>query len=224
MITTLKTLKHRIQAMLILKKEHRHAIVGPANLWEMKRGFQFQFLKKMNLTPEHYLCDIGCGSLRGGIPLISYLQDSHYYGIEVRKEALNEAQKELREECLENKKPILVHCEDISHLIINQKFDYIWAFSVLIHMSDNILDHTLDFVNKHLSKDGAFYANVNIGTRSNGNWQGFPVIWRTFDFYEKKCFRRGLIITDIGSLRDHEHITNIELQDTQRMLKITKNL
>ena len=84
----LKALKQRIKRLMQSKEERRHALVGPAHLWEMKRDFQIQFLKAMGMKPEHYLFDIGCGTLRGGIPLISYLHSGHYFGAEVRAEAL----------------------------------------------------------------------------------------------------------------------------------------
>lgn len=213
-----RTIKYLTQT----KEERRHSIVGPANLWEMKRDFQIQFLKPMNLKPEHYLLDIGCGTLRGGIPLITYLYDGHYFGVEVREKALNEGRKELLEMSLEEKNPTLLLSPDISKLTIEQKFDYIWAFSVLIHMGDEILNSTFDFVKKHLSDNGVFYSNVNIGKRTEANWQEFPVVWRTFEFYSYACAKNGLEVSDLGPLKDYGHISSVESQDNQRVLRITK--
>ena len=198
-------------------------MVGPAYLWEMKRDFQIQFLKAMNLMPEHYLLDIGCGTLRGGIPLITYLQEGHYFGVEPRMKVLNEGRNELRKEDQEGKNPTLLLSPDISQLVIDQRFDYIWAFSVLIHMSDEILNDTLGFASKHLSKEGVFYANVKIGEHDElGNWQGFPVVVRSFEFYNHACAKNGLVVSDLGTLKDHGHVSNVESQDNQRMLRITE--
>ncbi len=74
----------------------RHSHVGAPEGWELKRRFQIDFLKKQGLKPEHYLLDIGCGTLRGGIPIIDYLDKGHYYGIEVRDFVLDEGRKELQ--------------------------------------------------------------------------------------------------------------------------------
>lgn len=202
------------------KDKRRHALVGPANLWRMKRDFQIQFLRDMGLRPKHYLLEIGCGTLRGGLPLIQYLEDGHYFGVEVREEALNEAQKELTEAGLTGKNPTLLLSKEIARLSVNQTFEYIWAFSVLIHMSDEILNDTLEFASKHLTEVGAFYANVNIGDRKEGSWQGFPVVWRSIEFYSRACALHGLVVSDLGSLKDLGHIANVELQDRQRMLRI----
>ena len=223
-MTGIKALKRWIKRLIQPKEERRHAMVGPAHLWEMKRDFQIQFLKAIGLKPGHYLFDIGCGTLRGGIPLISYLESGNYFGAEVRVEALEEGRRELREAGLDGEMPTLLLSPDIAQLAVNHKFDFIWAFSVLIHMSDEILNNTLDFVYKHLSDDGIFYANVNIGERKEANWQGFPVVGRTLEFYTQECAKNGLAVADIGAIKDHGHVSNVESQDAQRMLKITKNI
>jgi len=218
----LKKLKRRIISLTQSKKERRHALVGPAKLWKMKRDFQIRFLREMGMKPGHYLFEVGCGTLRGGVPLIQYLENCHYFGCEVREKALNAGRKELREAGLEGKNPTLMLSPDISQLTVNRKFDYIWAFSVLIHMNDKILNDTLAFVSKHLSEEGVFYTNVTIGDRKEGNWQGFPVVARTFDFYSQACAINGLVISDLGPLKELGHIANVESQDNQRMLKIER--
>lgn len=66
-------LKPGLKSLIQSRKERRHALVGPARLWKMKREFQIRFLRDMALKPEHYVFDIGCGTLRGGLPIIQYL-------------------------------------------------------------------------------------------------------------------------------------------------------
>ena len=108
----LRALKRKIKLKLLTAAERRHTMVGPATLWKMKRAFQIQFLKDRNLEPSHYLLDIGCGTLRGGIPIIEYLEGGHYYGIEFRQEVLDEGRKELAEAGLDAKKPTLSERND----------------------------------------------------------------------------------------------------------------
>lgn len=222
MRTLLRALKHRVRRLALNRQERRHALVGPAALWKLKRDFQIDFLRKAGLLPRHHLVDIGCGTLRGGIPLIRYLEPGHYCGIEVRKVALDEGRKELEEAGLAARQPLLVHATDVAQLHLGRKFDYAWAFSVLIHMSDDVLERTLGFVSRHLHAEGVFYANVNIGEREEAAWQGFPVVWRSMDWYKRCCARWGLVATDIGSLKDHGHRSNVASQDEQRMLKISR--
>lgn len=172
MLRVLEAIRRYRQAIMLTRKESRHALVGPVKNWKTKRDFQIRFLKAMGLAPGHYLLDIGCGTLRGGMPLIKYLRRGHYCGIDVRKQALDEGRKELQESGLGKKNPVLLHVTDISQLMMDRKYDYIWAFAVLIHMSDDMLHHTLACVKKHLADGGIFYANVNVWTGRGGGGEG----------------------------------------------------
>jgi SAM-dependent methyltransferase len=203
----------------------RHALVGPPDLWEMKRRFQIDFLRGVGLLPHHQLLDLGCGTLRGGIPLIDYLDPGHYSGVEVRREVLDEGRRELAESGLTDKAPHLVHCERIAELDIGRRFDVVWAFAVLIHMDDGILDDAVAAVARHLGDHGVFYATVNVGTEPDGSWQGFPAVHRESAFYADVFRRNGLAVADIGPLTSfghHHPRLSAEAQSRQRMLRVTK--
>ena len=185
----------------------------------MKRAFQIDFLKSVGLQPAHYLLDVGCGTLRGGIPLIDYLERGHYYGLEVRAEVLDEGRRELEEAGLAHKAPVLIHAEHLSAVTIDQRFDIVWGFSVLIHMTDEIADACLALVARQLAPDGSFFANVNIGERTEGRWQGFPVVWRPPGFYEQLAERNGLHVSALGTLGELGHISGKQTADLQPMLR-----
>lgn len=203
-------------------KEARHSLVGPPNLWKSKRDFQMNFLLKKDLKPSDVLMDIGCGTLRGGIPLIDYLDEAHYFGIEARDFVLEEGKQELLDAKLGHKKPTLICSADIANISLQQTFDVIWSFAVLIHMTDDILHDTLEFVQQHLSSTGVMYANVHIG-QANGVWHEFPVVWRPFQFYEEACEKYNLSVTNLGSLKQYGHIVNKNHdQEDKVMLEIRK--
>ena len=105
-------------------------------------------------------------------------------------------------------------------LELGRKFDYAWAFSVLFHMTDEIVEQCVGMVARHLEPDGVFYANVNIGDRPPGDWQGFPVMYHTLEFYQELCRRHSLSAQDTGSLESLGHVSGDEAQDQQRMLAI----
>lgn len=69
----------------------------PPGQWRQKRNLQRSFLLASGLQPSHQLLDIGCGTLRGGIPLIDYLEKGNYVGLEPRKKALDEALRFVQE-------------------------------------------------------------------------------------------------------------------------------
>lgn len=208
--------------MLLDPKSKRHSLVGPAKLWKMKQKFQIKFLMEFGLLPHHNFLDIGCGTLRGGIPIINYLNTENYHGIEVRENVLHEARKELLESGLEKKKPNLTLFDDFKLLNFSMKFDVIFAFSVLIHLEDSILEKCFEFIQRNLSSNGVFYANVNITSHLDGSWQEFPVVFRSIEFYKKLAIKNNLSIKILGSLEELGHMSNSDRQNKQVMIEFKK--
>lgn len=201
-------------------EQSRHGLVGQAKLWEMKRAFQFEFLKKQGLQPADSVLDIGCGVLRGGLPLIAYLDAGGYCGLDVRAEVLQEARAELRDADLTHKGAILLHSPDLSEINLDRKFDYIWAFSVLFHMTDPIMLDCLGMVRRHLKDDGVFFANQKIGEAEEGKWQGFPVVTRPQTLVDEMMQQADLEASDLGELASLGHHSGQPVQDSQRMFAI----
>ena len=71
---------------------HREAVGG---LWEEMGRLQFDFVANQGLKPDHKLLDIGCGSMRGGVHFVSYLENSNYYGVDCNKALLDAGRNEL---------------------------------------------------------------------------------------------------------------------------------
>jgi cyclopropane fatty-acyl-phospholipid synthase-like methyltransferase len=188
----------------------------------MKRRFQFDFLKARGLRSDQRLMDIGCGTLRGGIPLIDYLDAGHYVGIEARANVLDEARRELAESGLGHKRPVLIHAADLSEVRLETPIDVAWAFSVLIHMTDEIAEKCLDLVGRCLTADGEFFANVQLGERSDRRWLEFPLVTRPHEFYAALGARHGLEVDDLGTLSSLGHRSGSQAQDAQRMLRFSR--
>jgi hypothetical protein len=212
-----------VDVILLLNKDMK-GMVGPADFWDMKRNFQFNFLLCHGLKSHHALLDFGCGNLRGGLPLIRYLESTRYTGLDTRKDVLLYGERSIREAGLCEKKPCLVNNHDGLVDIKGAKFDYIWAFSVLIHIPDEQLLNVLQSLTKHMHESSVFYANVNIGFTINGMWKEFPCITREWQFYEDAFRKSGLTFKDIGSLLDHGHFhprLSPETQARQRILRFS---
>lgn len=211
-------LREFIRSLTLTRSARRHAGVGQAATWKMKRKFQMEFLQRFGLQPQHHVLDIGCGTLRGGVPIIRFLEADRYYGVETREEILKEARAEMIENDLTDKRPTLLISKTLDALDLTVSFDVIWAFSVLIHLTDEIAEECFCLVRRCLKPTGCFYANVNVGERAEGRWQGFPVVWRHTGFYRDLATRQGFDMTDMGDLESLGHRSGVRSQDAQRML------
>lgn len=88
------------------KLGHRNYVGG---MWEEIGKLQFDFLVKQGLKPSHCFLDIGCGSFRGGIHFINYLDAGNYLGIDKEKALIDLGiEKELGNTVYEKKKPEVV--------------------------------------------------------------------------------------------------------------------
>jgi hypothetical protein len=68
---------------------HRDLVGG---LWDEIGVLQFDFLRQQGLLPQHKLMDIGCGALRCGIPIIRYLDEGNYYGLDINASLIEAGQ------------------------------------------------------------------------------------------------------------------------------------
>ena len=194
------------------RNDYRALLVGPAAAWGEKREFQIKFLKSRGLSPDNNLLDLGCGVLRGGIPLIEYLDKGKYYGIEKDSHRLSEGQEELKENNLTLKAP---HLSTDYEQVDRIKFDYIWSYQVFIHLTDEILDEVLKKISYLLKDKGTCYATVNLDAPWGKQvWMEYPHIFRDLKFYEEAAAKYGLAIEPINDF-SHPALNN-------QMLKIYK--
>lgn len=193
-------------------------LVGRPEAYEFKQQFQMSFLRSQDLQPRHALIDYGCGVLRGGIPLIRYLDAGNYVGLDVGADVLRAARKVVHRERLTNKKPTLVLIKDIDALNLSLRADYVWAFSVFFHMTDDHVDACLRFVARHLAENGTFFANVGLGEHTPGSWRHFPVIWRTLDNYTTRARAAGLSVSALGELSQFGHHSPTDPEEDRQVM------
>jgi SAM-dependent methyltransferase len=193
-------LRREYRRLFPTAEERRHGLVGPPSVWKEKRDFQISFVRSQGLRRTDQFLDIGCGTLRGGIPIIDYLTTGRYTGIDVRTEVENEAHDELRKHDLTGKHPELYFGVDPVDLNLARKFDFAWAHAVLFHLTDERLAECLAFVKRHLEPSGVFYANANVGEHAPDSWREFPVVWRSLDAYRTAAASAGLSVEDLGTI------------------------
>ena len=120
---------------------------------------QFDYMLKYGLQKHHNLFEIGFGCLRFGIHAIKYLDINNYYGIEPDKESFLAASKyEIPINLLENKNPNIFNISvfDVQEMskYIKNKMDYIFAFSILNHLTEEGRRIFFNNISDYIKKDG----------------------------------------------------------------------
>jgi SAM-dependent methyltransferase len=178
------------------------AMVGPPGLWQSTREFQFRFLKEMGLQPRHSLLDIGCGPLRGGLPVIEYLEPDKYCGLDKRREAIEEAVRQVKAAGLVDKRPQLLQSDSFGGDELRERtFDYIWVFQVLYHLEDALAQQFFRVLRTYFHQHTIGLANVNTNLPES-TWNGFPFVRRPLEFYLELAKEAGLEVAVLGKLKD----------------------
>lgn len=117
----------------VQKLGHRKYVGG---MWEEIGRLQFDFLVQQGLKPSHCLLDIGCGSFRGGVRFIHYLDAGNYLGIDKERKLIELGiEKELGNTLYKKKQPLLVVSDDFTFDSFSKKPHFSLAQSLFTHLT-----------------------------------------------------------------------------------------
>ncbi len=135
---------------------HRTYVGG---LWEEIGRLQFDFLISQGLIPHHYFLDIACGSLRGGVHFIPYLERGHYLGIEKERRLIEAGmEQELGRELLDTKQPQLVVSSAFEFERFDARPDFALAQSLFTHLPPAYIEKCLRNLRTVIVPGGLFFA------------------------------------------------------------------
>jgi len=92
------------------------------------------FLISKGLTKDSICVDYGCGGLRHGIPLINFLEDGNYYGLDVTDEFYKLAIEEHGSRIKKGKHGFHVISPEILERIRRLRPDYVFSIGVIGHV------------------------------------------------------------------------------------------
>ena len=118
---------------------------------------QFEFLLKQGLLPSHKLVDIGCGPLRCGIPIIRYLEEDNYCGLDINASLIEAGKYELAKAGLTAKCPKLLVNDKFEIDRFGISFDFAIAQSVFTHLDMNLIVRCLAETRKVLTSGSKFF-------------------------------------------------------------------
>jgi len=112
--------------------QHREVIGG---LWDEIGQLQFEYLVREGLSPEDSLLDIGCGTLRGGVRFVSYLDAGNYFGFDFNESLIQAGyEKEIVPAGLADRLPReqLVSHQGFDLSAFGKQFRWLLAFSLYL--------------------------------------------------------------------------------------------
>ena len=135
---------------------HREYVGGK---WDEIGQLQFDFLVAQGLRPDHYLLDIACGSLRGGVHFIPYLEPGHYLGIDKEPELIRAGRdEELSATLRDEKRPVLLVDGHFAFDRFGVRPNYALAQSLFTHLPPELIATCLRNLRDVIADDGVFYA------------------------------------------------------------------
>jgi SAM-dependent methyltransferase len=169
--------------------------VGPPQRYDLVAAMQFNLLTTLGLREEHYLLDVGCGSLRGGRLFIPYLLAGRYFGIEPDQALVEEGlDRELGRDILTVKEPSFEFRDDFRLSVFGRDFDFILAQSIFSHATAGQIHTCLGEAAQVLRPGGTMAATFYEGEDNyDGDEWVFPgrVFYR-FDFMTGAAQAAGL--------------------------------
>jgi SAM-dependent methyltransferase len=130
--------------------------------WLALGKMQFDYLTAHGLRPEDRVLEIGCGNLRAGWRLASYLEPGHYYGVDISPDILLAAQQTVVRYDLQERLPYLCPVTDLrlAHLP-DAHFDVVHAHSVFSHSPLPVVEEAFAHVGRVMRPDGWFDLTFN---------------------------------------------------------------
>lgn len=143
---------------------HYQAYVGPPTQYDFMGATQFRLLCTLGLRSSHRVLDFGCGSLRAGRLLISYLDSGNYHGVEPNRWLIEEAlENQIGRDVLELKRPRFNHNRDFEVDVFGTEFDFIVAQSIFSHTGPDLVEKGLAGFRRALAPRGLLAVTFNHG-------------------------------------------------------------
>jgi hypothetical protein len=142
----------------IVDGDGHRAYVG--GLWEAVGTLQFRFMIEQGLEPHHVLIDVACGSLRGGVRFIPYLERGGYLGIEMQQRLIDIGiEKELGKKLYALKRPEFVTSDRFEFSHFSRQPDFAIAQSLFSHLTARDISLCLKNLRAVARPDTRFYAS-----------------------------------------------------------------
>lgn len=121
-------------SVCVIEDINKEAVKYVGNTNPMNGLKQLELLIREGATKEDYVLEIGCGALIAGIPIMTFLEQGHYYGIDPNKWLIDASLKvEENRSSIESAWPKFLYNENFDASSTGVTFDYIISHSIVSH-------------------------------------------------------------------------------------------
>jgi SAM-dependent methyltransferase len=174
-------------------------------MWDTMGAAQFALLALFfGLREHHKLLEIGCGPLRAGRFLISYLKSGHYFGVEPNERAVQlGVEHELGKDMAAAKAPSFTAREDFDFASFGETFDYALSYSLLTHMPPTLIAPLFENVARCFHVDSIFLGTVAWAKGEESivdeeQWTSLPINRFAPDRLERAASDVGMVLRPLG--------------------------
>jgi SAM-dependent methyltransferase len=135
-----------------------HRLV-PGGHWAEGGQWAFDLLREKGLQRNHFVLDVGCGSLSTGRHLLAFVGEQHYWGVEPERARIEAGVRfELPQAGVSPERGTLVVSDTFDLSSIPRRFDFAISENLFSRLSLNRIARCIASVVRHLAPDGRFFA------------------------------------------------------------------
>lgn len=169
--------------------ESPEGAIGAPSEWESHGDWQRDFLISQGLAKSEWLLEIGCGTGRLARKIVPWADGGTYWGVDISEQALSHAR------ALAVKEGWYGKGAEFTTTIPTFVFDFIWSFSVFIHLPADAMRDVFRECAKRMGENSRFYFSYvpEVADARTGLKQ-----WRhTLGTYKNACRDAGLSFKDV---------------------------
>ena len=139
-------------------RPHRHKMGGA---WSELGPWASDFLQRRGLQPQHYVLDLGCGSLPVTMTLLPFMAPGHYWGIDADREAFEDGVNiELRRAGLRPERGHFLISRHYDLSASPHSFEYVVAHSLAHRIPPDDFGRAVAAAVGHLTPEGQLFVAV----------------------------------------------------------------
>ncbi len=201
-------------------------IGGPRALFVKIGKLQLEVLQSSGLREDHKVLDVGCGCLRAGVHIMSYLDPGNYYGLEPNTVMLEFGKKHVvGPHGLAASRPNFNNNFEFDFTPFKATFDFFVARSIWTHASKTQIGTMLDGFQATGTRDAIFLASFYPALTEDEDYKGASWTGRSESSSIGGCVRHDPTwITRACAQRGLKVRTeNAPIENGQVWLRVTRN-